>query len=118
MWRVNAGATGRCSSPTDQATREKTLKAVHWKMPLHRKQILLGTALSVLLCASLVFSVKAEASMWTQTYGGIASDWAYSVETSDGGFAIAGATHSFATGPFSYLLPDFWLVKTDTLGNM
>jgi hypothetical protein len=80
--------------------------------------ILLMLLVLALLCSSLIVSVEA-ASIWTQAYGGIASDWAYSVvETPDGGFAIAGATHSFSTGPFPYLLPDFWLVKTDALGNM
>lgn len=49
-----------------------------------------------------------------QTYGGTKSDIPYSlVETSDGGFVLAGSTRSFGHGN-----EDFWLVKTDESGNM
>jgi hypothetical protein len=52
--------------------------------------------------------------MWNQTYGGIGYNQAYSlVETSDGGYAVAGYTNSY--GPDD---DDFWLVKTDGFGNM
>jgi len=51
---------------------------------------------------------------WSRTYGGAGSDRAHSlVETSDGGYAIAGYTGSFGAGD-----SDFWLVKTDANGNM
>jgi len=51
---------------------------------------------------------------WSRTYGGAGTDWAYSlVQTSDGGYAIAGYTDSFGVGGY-----DFYLVKTDPLGNM
>lgn len=51
---------------------------------------------------------------WTQTYGGIREDVANSlVQTSDGGYAIAGWTQSYGAG-----LSDFWLVKTDSAGDM
>ena len=51
---------------------------------------------------------------WTQTYGGTDGDYAHSlVETSDGGYALAGWTGSFGAGK-----GDFWLVKTDSYGNM
>jgi len=51
---------------------------------------------------------------WNQTYGGAGFDVVYSlVETSDGGFALAGYTGSFGAGS-----TDFWLVKTDSYGNM
>jgi len=50
---------------------------------------------------------------WDKTYGGTQNDYAHSViQTSDGGYAIAGFTNSL--GPSS---PDFWLVKTDENGN-
>jgi hypothetical protein len=51
---------------------------------------------------------------WNKTYGGPDVDVATSVvETSDGGYALAGQTSSFGDGSF-----DFWLVKTDVSGNM
>lgn len=50
---------------------------------------------------------------WNKTYGGTDSDVAYAlVQTSDGGYALAGLTYSFGVGQ-----GDFWLVKTDASGN-
>jgi hypothetical protein len=64
-----------------------------------------------------VWLVKTDSSgntQWSQTYGGRAQDGAYSViQTSDGGYALAGYTDSFGAGNF-----DFWLVKTDSSGSM
>jgi hypothetical protein len=61
--------------------------------------------------------VKTDASgdmEWSKTYGGADNDAAYAlVTTSDGGYAIAGYTHTFDAGRL-----DFWLVKTDAFGNM
>jgi len=49
-----------------------------------------------------------------KTYGGISNDYAYSVvQTSDGGYALAGYTNSSGAGGH-----DFYLVKTDASGNM
>ncbi|MEJ2271024.1 MAG: hypothetical protein P8X91_00740 [Candidatus Bathyarchaeota archaeon] len=51
---------------------------------------------------------------WYNTYGGTSYEYPSSlVETLDGGFALAGVTFSFGGGK-----SDFWLVKTDELGNM
>ncbi|MFQ6068422.1 MAG: CARDB domain-containing protein [Candidatus Bathyarchaeia archaeon] len=51
---------------------------------------------------------------WNRTYGGMDYDWAWSVvQTSDGGYAMAGLTWSFGVAG-----PDFWLVKVDSSGNM
>ncbi len=51
---------------------------------------------------------------WAQTYGGSESDYACSVvQTSDGGFALAGSTYSFGSG-----FDDFWLIKIDSNGNL
>jgi hypothetical protein len=49
---------------------------------------------------------------WNQSYGGIEWEQAYSViQTSDGGYAIAGITNYYGAG-----YTDFWLVKTDSNG--
>jgi len=49
---------------------------------------------------------------WNRTYGGASWDHASSlVQTSDGGFALAGDTNSFGNGGY-----DFWLVKTNEQG--
>lgn len=51
---------------------------------------------------------------WSQTFGGSSTEEAYSViETNDGGFMIAGFTNSFGAGNY-----DYWLVKTDSNGEM
>ena len=52
--------------------------------------------------------------IWNHTFGGSEEEIAYSViETSDGGFAIAGHTSS---SPMSGR--DIWLIKTDNVGNI
>ncbi len=52
--------------------------------------------------------------LWDQTYGGENNDRALSVvQTGDGGYAIVGRTSSFGVG-----IDDFWLVKTDSSGNV
>ena len=69
-----------------------------------KKKLLLITVLSVSLYVSLIASAKAVSILWTQTYEAPGSQWAYSlVETSDGGFALAGNS---------------LFVKTDASGNM
>lgn len=51
---------------------------------------------------------------WDQTFGGEGADRARSlIQTSYGGFALAGTIHSFGAKE-----SDFLLVKTDYLGNM
>jgi len=79
-----------------------------------KKLFLASTILFVLITLPLIGSVGASSELWSQTYGGEYGDIAYSlVETSDGGYALAGVTSSFGAG-----LSDFWLVKTDSSGNM
>ena len=52
-------------------------------------------------------------SLWSRTYGGLDVDTSYSIAaTVDGGFVLAGITRSFGSGN-----GDFWLVKTDNMGN-
>ena len=51
---------------------------------------------------------------WQQTYGGTGFEAAWAmIQTADGGFALAGRTHSYGAGG-----SDAWLVKTDANGNM
>jgi len=50
---------------------------------------------------------------WNQTYGGPDNDYGESIiETSDGGYVLAGRTFSLGAGS-----GDFWLVKVDSAGN-
>ena len=52
-------------------------------------------------------------TLWTRTYGGSDWDYAYSVQqTADGGYIVAGPTGSFGAGSY-----DFYLVKTNPLGD-
>jgi len=62
---------------------------------------------------------------WQQTYGGNSSDYAAELlETSDGGFIIAGSSYTYLgntgggnkTAPF-YGFSDFWVVRADSRGN-
>jgi hypothetical protein len=62
-----------------------------------------------------MYLVKTDAygiAQWNQTYGGPDYDYGRSVvQTTDGGYAIAGYTESYGAGN-----DDFWLVKTDAYG--
>ena len=50
---------------------------------------------------------------WHRSYGGFARDSAHSlIQTSDGGFALAGQSESFSGGS------RFWVIKTDSSGNL
>ncbi|MGD0979223.1 MAG: hypothetical protein ABR962_08805 [Candidatus Bathyarchaeia archaeon] len=52
-------------------------------------------------------------SGWTKTFGGEGTDQANAIiQTSDGGYAVAGWTDSFGAGS-----RDFYLIKTDANGN-
>ena len=69
---------------------------------------------AVLIDFWLVKTDSAGNLVWSQTYGGANFDEAYSmIQTSDGGYALAGYTESFGAGA-----ADFWLVKTDSAGNL
>jgi hypothetical protein len=52
-------------------------------------------------------------TLWTKTYGGIYSDWAYDVkQTSEGGYILGGGTVSFGG-----LGVHGWLIRTDSNGD-
>ena len=88
---------------------------------------LIETSNGDLVLAGQTISVGAESSdFWliktdlfgnlklNQTFGGSSTEEAYSViETNDGGFMIAGFTNSFGAGNY-----DYWLVKTDSDGEL
>jgi len=81
---------------------------------LSKKLFLSSIVLFVLVSLPLISSVGASSDIWSRTYGGKYEDVAYSVvETSDGGFALAGWRRP-SLGEHS----DLWLVKTDAYGNM
>jgi hypothetical protein len=53
-------------------------------------------------------------TIWHRTYGGTEEELCWSAApTSDGGFVMAGYTNSFGAGE-----SDFYLIKTDSLGNV
>jgi hypothetical protein len=52
--------------------------------------------------------------VWTKTIGGSDDDYAWSIiQSSDGGYVVAGETWSFGAGS-----SDFWVVKLDSSGNV
>ncbi len=50
---------------------------------------------------------------WNRSFGGSTVDRAYSlIQTTDGGYAVAGYTESYGAGDY-----DFWVIKLDSKGN-
>ena len=69
-----------------------------------------------------VLMVKTDAGgdeVWSATFGGANDDVAYDLQrTDDGGYILAGKTHSFRTDDQdTAVFSDFWLIKTDSEGN-
>jgi len=68
----------------------------------------------VLLAPNIKAPLDPPPTTWSQTYGGNGNDSANSVvQTSDGGYAVIGYSNSYGAGS-----SDFWLVKTDSIGNV
>jgi hypothetical protein len=63
----------------------------------------------------LIMRLAADGTVsWQKTYGGIQYDSAYEImETSDGGYIVAGKTTSFGSGDH-----DFWLMKLSSSGTV
>ena len=77
--------------------------------------ILMLILCSVLVTLPKIASVEASSMMWSQTYGGPNFDGARAiVQTSDGGYALAGRTRSFSADNSTLC----WLIKVDSSGNM
>ena len=76
-----------------------------------------GLTTSFGVSGSDVYLIKIDSAgnlQWNKTYGGKNNDWGYSlVQTSDGGYVIAGLTNSFGAGDM-----DVYLIKTDSTGKM
>lgn len=84
------------------------------RMVQFKNCFLSSVVLLILLIILFSVPVRASTTAWSRNYGGTDYDQATSVvEASDGGFAIAGYTKSFGAGD-----DDFWLIKTDSLGNL
>jgi hypothetical protein len=64
-----------------------------------------------------IYVVKLDSSgnvVWAKTIGGSNSDYAHSIiQSSDGGYVVAGSTSSFGSGG-----SDFYVVKLDSSGNV
>ncbi len=77
--------------------------------------IALGILLATVVPLTYLSPASAQtASLWIKSYGEVYSDYARSVvETSDGGFAVAGSISSFGAEQ-----GDAWLLKLDSNGNV
>ncbi len=79
----------------------------------YKRHFLLSILISVLLSFSLLYLAGVFSENGIQTNRDTSMDAAFAViETSDGGYALAGHTQTFDTEDC-----DFWLVKTDEDGN-
>ena len=74
-------------------------------------KIIIFTGLTLFVFSSYGLAQNEGDTLWTRVYGDTANQMAYSVvQTSDGGFAVAGYTGGYDTA-------DFWLIKIDPNGD-
>jgi hypothetical protein len=76
--------------------------------------ILLLTAICCILNVA-ASSAQGPDTLWSRTYGGASSDYAYSIQQTfpDGGYIFTGSTFSFGTGGY-----DIYYVKLDAIGGV
>ncbi len=89
-------------------------------MNLKRRYVIVGMVMCLLLPLTAGVTVrearnaKLQNAGWITTFGGFGMDYANSVhQTADGGYIVAGTTHSRYVG-----MGDIWVIKTDAQGNM
>jgi len=81
------------------------------KTELSKKDVLERSA--IMQGPTVLAGQEAPPAEWNQTYGGYDDEYAFSVdEANDGGYVVAGATHSYGVGI------DAWLFKTYPNGTM
>ncbi len=77
---------------------------------------------SLFIFHSSLFTVKAQEIEWQNTIGGTGDDRLYSMQqTDDGGFILGGKSFSNISGDKtenSNGFDDYWIVKTDSMGNL
>jgi hypothetical protein len=115
FWLVKTDSSGKEQwNRTYGGTGENVAQSV--KQTSDGGYIVAGYTISFDLSKAVFLLVKTDSSgnqQWNRTYGGTAHDEGYSVlQTSDGGYIVAGYTESFGAGR-----GDAWLVKTDSSGN-
>lgn len=78
-------------------------------------------ALLLILDSAFLFGQNPLVKQWDHRFGGIAEDGITCMQqTADGGFILAGSSHSGIGGDKTQSMNgvyDYWIVKTDSLGN-
>ena len=114
VWLIKLTAQGEMSWSRVFGGRRRD-----WGHAVHQTSdggyVIVGSTLSFGAGGSDVWLIRTDAQgikLWDRTYGGQDLDFGNAVQpTADGGFVIAGKTHSFGAGG-----SDLWLIKTDSFG--
>ena len=89
------------------------------KIPRKLLKLTIGICCSIFLFCACFNLVQAQDPVWARTYGGSGLDNAnLAIETTDGGYLIAGQSRS-SDGDLAYNIGlwDFWVIKTDLNGR-